>query len=99
MQRENLKILEDKVLDWRASCTGQRILDRSESVGLESVLDLRERELEQAESFALERQPRTRQGVLDWKGKEIWTRQKVLVWRELGRELWIGEGLGLETET
>lgn len=55
------------VLNWRVPWTGQRILDGSKNLGLERVLDWRERDLYKAESLALERQPRPRQGVLDWR--------------------------------
>lgn len=55
-----------------------------------------ERELDQAESLALERQPRTRQGVLDWKGSRIGQRDldqaESLTLERLGRKHWIGEG-------
>lgn len=57
----------NSVLNWRVPWTGQRILEGSESLGLERLLDWRERDLYQGDSLALERQPRPRQGVLDWR--------------------------------
>lgn len=55
-----------------------------------------ERELDLAESLALERQPKTWLGVLDWKGSRIGQRDfnqaESLTLERLGRKHWIGEG-------
>lgn len=54
-----------------------------------------ERELDPPESLALKRQPRTGQGVLDWKESRIEQRDldqaESITLERLGREHWIGE--------
>lgn len=60
-----------RVLDWRETWTRQRVLLWRDSLDLSRESWIGQSGLEQAYSFVLEKEARTRQGALDWRGS--WT--------------------------